>query len=394
MRTPLWRFASSTTVLLFLLFAPFTDTPADAQVIAVNKADGAPAPSLSLDVMVLGLPSSGLKDVGLFFPEPEPGVSSGATGFAIVLPEEEAKALAGNTRAVLIHSLKQPATTNPVKFRLGARPPSAPGDDVEAQPYYEVGISFEVTSNPVSNRGIALSTSSVVQIRRGPGPAGGLAPLLLETQPIKHDVQVQQGKTILLGGLFNETEAARLPDLPAIPESPLLNYVLSKPPRRPEDYEIVVLLTPRRVGGAPEVPPVPVVASPVVSVGPPPPLATSIPALTSLPAPAPPVLASVTTPVTVVASPALIPAPDLVSKPAAPFYTVQVGAFRNRANAEALVVRLKKRFDEVFLEESSAIATPYRVRVGRLSDVRAARQVRAKLTAQGIDSFIVPPGTR
>jgi cell division septation protein DedD len=358
-----------------------------------------------LEVTVLGLPTSGLHDVGLFFPESEPGAPSNATGFAIILPDDEAKSLSRNPRAILIHNLKQPATVNPMKFRVNARTPLAP-DSPESQLYYEVGIALDVSSNAGSNRSIVLSTSSVVQIRRGPAPAGSVGPLLLETQPIKHDLQVQEGKSILLGGFFNPTDAARLPDLPAMPESPLLNYVFSKAPRRSDDNEIVVLLTPRRLGGIVEPIPAPAVANPAITAvpvlsapeAPPvrevPALKIVIPELAFRPATVnqKPVLASVTMPPAIVSPP---PSSFVaVPKPQAPFYTVQAGAFQSRTKAEALAARLGEKFGEVFVDEVPTGVTPYRVRVGRLPNVKSARLLQASLADQGFDTYIVAPDSR
>jgi cell division septation protein DedD len=365
MSSPQWRFASTALILLLLS----TGLPLHAQV-----------PSITLDIRVLGLPSSGLRDVGLFFPELEPGDEGSASGFAIVLPGEEAGVLAGNPHAILMHSLKE-QTANPMRLRLDARSPSNP-DDPAVQPYYEAGIRLEVTSRPVSSRGIALSTSSFVQIRRGPGPAGSLSPLLLETQPIKHEVQVQEGKTILLGGFFSDADRVRLPALPAHPESPLLSYVLSKT-RRAEDIEVVVLLTPRRIGGQSE-------PEPAVKVSP---AITAAPAMPASPVPETKTntsgvasMASLLVPTPVFASMNSAP---VISRADAPLYTVQAGAFRSRDKADALAATLEKSFEDVFVDNVAGGSTPYRVRVGRLPSLSLARQVRTKLASKGFESFIV-----
>ena len=54
-------------------------------------------------------------------------------------------------------------------------------------------------------------------------------------------------------------------------------------------------------------------------------------------------------------------------------------------------MELKKKFPGVFVDKARSGATPYRVRVGRLVDLAAARQLQSKLTEQGFDSFIVLP---
>ncbi len=54
-------------------------------------------------------------------------------------------------------------------------------------------------------------------------------------------------------------------------------------------------------------------------------------------------------------------------------------------------MELKKKFAGVFVDKAPSGTTPYRVRVGRLVDLAAARQLQSKLTEQGFDSFVVLP---
>jgi rare lipoprotein A len=61
--------------------------------------------------------------------------------------------------------------------------------------------------------------------------------------------------------------------------------------------------------------------------------------------------------------------------PAAGFFTVQVGAFRERANAERLRDRLSPSYSPIFIQEFDvADGTFYRVRVGKVSGEPAARR--------------------
>jgi hypothetical protein len=378
------------SIALLLFFLHLTELPLHAQTAAATKGDAASIPSISLDVLVLGLPKSGLRDIGLFFPESDPAETGNATGFAIVIPGEEARTLAGNPHAILVHRLKE-QTANPARVRLDARTPTNP-DDPAVQPYYEASIRLEVTSRAVSSRSIVLSTSSAVQIRRGPAAAGGLAALLLETQPVKHDLQVQEGKTILLGGFFSAEDRSRLPNLPAPPESPLLSYVLSKAPRQGQDTEIVILLTPHRIGGTTEPAPVitavpAIVPRAIIPPAPPDPPVVEV-AETKSNTPGVASMASLLAPPPVLAS--MSPSPT-VSKPDLPFFTVQAGAFQSRAHADTLAAKLEKEFEDVYVDESGGGKTPYRVRVGRLPNLTSAKGIRSKLANAGIESFIVTP---
>lgn len=74
-----------------------------------------------------------------------------------------------------------------------------------------------------------------------------------------------------------------------------------------------------------------------------------------------------------------------------PLYTIQVGAFEKAATAEALVARLKMRYDAVFIDPLAGERPVYRVRVGRLANLRAAGELERQLRTEGFQPFIVPP---
>ena len=62
------------------------------------------------------------------------------------------------------------------------------------------------------------------------------------------------------------------------------------------------------------------------------------------------------------------------------FFTVQVGAFRDRNNADRLRERLSVTYSPIFIQEyDSADGAFYRVRVGKISGEQAAQDVAAKL---------------
>jgi len=66
--------------------------------------------------------------------------------------------------------------------------------------------------------------------------------------------------------------------------------------------------------------------------------------------------------------------------PTAGFFTVQVGAFRDRANAERLRDRLNATYSPIFIQQyDSPDGVFYRVRVGKISGEDAARQFGEQL---------------
>jgi rare lipoprotein A len=66
--------------------------------------------------------------------------------------------------------------------------------------------------------------------------------------------------------------------------------------------------------------------------------------------------------------------------PTAGFFTVQIGAFRDRANAERLRTRLSVSYSPILIQESpSSNGSFYRVRVGKVSGEDAAQQLGEQL---------------
>lgn len=77
--------------------------------------------------------------------------------------------------------------------------------------------------------------------------------------------------------------------------------------------------------------------------------------------------------------------------PTAGFFTVQVGAFRERGNAERLRERLSASYSPIFIQNyDSPSGVYYRVRVGKVPGEDAARQFGEQLRSrEGFTSFIV-----
>ena len=79
------------------------------------------------------------------------------------------------------------------------------------------------------------------------------------------------------------------------------------------------------------------------------------------------------------------------ANPTAGDFTVQVGAFRDPANAQRLRDRLNLSYSPIFIQQyDSPDGTYYRVRVGKISGEDAARQFGEKLRDQeGFTPFVV-----
>ena len=73
------------------------------------------------------------------------------------------------------------------------------------------------------------------------------------------------------------------------------------------------------------------------------------------------------------------------------FFTVQVGAFRERANAERLRQRLSASYSPIFIQQIEAAQNSfYRVRVGKISGEEAAQQYADQLRSkEGFTPFVI-----
>jgi len=77
--------------------------------------------------------------------------------------------------------------------------------------------------------------------------------------------------------------------------------------------------------------------------------------------------------------------------PTAGFFTVQVGAFRDRGNAERLRERLSAAYSPIFIQQyDSPDGVYYRVRAGKISGEDEARQFGEQLRArEGFSPLVV-----
>ncbi len=81
---------------------------------------------------------------------------------------------------------------------------------------------------------------------------------------------------------------------------------------------------------------------------------------------------------------------SLPQTPAGGFFAVQVGSFRNRANAERLRERLEREHGAALIQKYDAPQGPfYRVLVGRESDMPGAESLAARLRHQDFTPFVV-----
>ncbi len=389
--------------------------------------------SVIVEVRVLELSRTDLEAMG--------GTTS-KPGFAKQFTKSTVESLAAGPRSRVVHRIELPATSGAAtQVRLDSRISVTSSSTADGQTFFDAGIVMEVTPKVFQNRDISLATASQVRIRRGPN-ADGTPLVVFENPSTRFDTRIQEGESIVLGGFITPAERMTLPDMPMLPDNPILNYLYPKGRELKDRTEIAILLTPRIVGmlidpavDAPVIASKPAVvslpdasltppsASPIVAVSsptavtpatvvnPPPAITSALPgASTAAAGNSPPV---VTSPPGVVSAPTLSNATATVNRPPAVTppavaagtsgaevaklpeiegtggkYTVQVGAFDKLDAAEVLRSQLAKKYDMVFVEKVTSDRTPYRVRVGRFSDMQSARKIEKQLVSDGIDTYV------
>jgi len=396
--------------------------------------------SIVVEVRVLELSRTDLEAMG----------GTVRSGFAKPLTKSLADSLTTGPLSRVVHRIELPAASEAsTQVRLDSRIPVTSSSSAEVQAFFDAGIVMDVTPKVFQSRDISLMTASQVRIRRGPD-AAGTSLVAFENPFAKFDTRIHEGDSIILGGFITAAERMALPEMPMLPNNPILNYLYPKVQNPQDRTEIAILLTPRIVGMLIN----PVVDAPVIvskaavnpaAPSPTPPAASSLAAATSptvtapqsaitsalpggntgapvstpvitsspivagaataeiKPRPAPTVVvstlsapdstaAAVSLPPIVAPAPVGKAAPSIANMPdvegTGGRYTVQVGAFDQLEKAESLRSQLAKNYDMVFVEKVGTSKTPYRVRVGRFSDMQSARKIEKQLADDGMDTYV------
>jgi cell division septation protein DedD len=256
-----------------------------------------------------------------------------AASFIVNVPERVTRSLVEQPESRTLQSFPLAGIDErPVQFRVSSR-----------LGFLDIGIDFELTTKVTVKREIRMTVLSQTQIRYRESDSDPPLPAFT-SERVSQEITTAEGASILVGGFLTEREAKQLASMDALKDSPILKSLFSETP-----LDLVLVLTPRDVRA---------------------------PAMTAVAAPG------------VVATPR-----PAAPRPAGPRpqgrYTVQVATFRNLESASALLARLEKRHQDVFIHESSTGKPMYRVRVGRLEDVQAVKQLEKLLRNEGFDPLVV-----
>lgn len=245
--------------------------------------------------------------------------------FVVNVPADFAKSLAGSPQSRTVQTFKLPTMDQQaIRFQVSSR--------VEA---LDLGMHFELTAAVTAKREIKFTINSRTEVRETENERASSLPVFA-SESVRREIVSAEGASVLIGGFLTEREARQLASMDTLRNSPIRKFLLSEDDAA---VELVLVLTPH------------ITASPSIPVEP---LNVGVGA----------------------------PAPALAA------YTLQVGAFQDRAKAVALIAELEKRHQDVFIQETSAPKPLYRVRVGRLANVEEVKRLQRLLRTEGFNSFV------
>lgn len=108
--------------------------------------------------------------------------------------------------------------------------------------YQDVGITLEVTPNINANGEVALKIRvEASQIRPGETLFGGA---IVDTRNYKTELTVQDGESLILGGIIQQEESEVIRKIPFLGDIPILGYLFRKRDTASREVELMVFLKP------------------------------------------------------------------------------------------------------------------------------------------------------
>lgn len=119
------------------------------------------------------------------------------------------------------------------------------GSGASSTAFKKANLKLEVTPQITPNGNVILDVD-VNKDSRGASTPSGLA---INTKHVRTQVQVEDGGTVVIGGIYTETEAEHEARVPLLGDIPLLGGLFRHRSRVREKTELMIFLTPRVVGG-------------------------------------------------------------------------------------------------------------------------------------------------
>jgi cell division septation protein DedD len=306
----------------------------------------AQAPEVRTEARVFEVNRSRLKDLGI---SPR-GVSAERleSDFIINISETSLRALIPGPGSKLLQSFQLTTVGEaPAEFRIGSRVASNQ-PSAESQ-RLDVGFDFRLLTRVSLKREIAMTLISQAKIRNIDSDGNETASPI-SGESIRHEITTAEGASVAAGGFITEMNTQQLSRIGTLRESPVFKYLFLA--GNEDQPELIVVLTPHIVR---------VSDIPVSTVAPP----------------------------SVQTTAALAPRKSNSSKTAR--YTVQVAAFRTEARAGSYAMELGRKYPDVFVDMLETAATgylPYRVRIGHLANLTAAKELENQLRLEGLEPFV------
>jgi hypothetical protein len=272
--------------------------------------------------------------------------------FITNVSESTARALASSPGAKLLQSFQLTTVgENAAEFRIASRV-AATQASAESQ-RLDVGFDFRLLTRVSLKREIAMTLISQAKIRSiGNEAEEAVSPI--SGQAIRHEITTAEGASVAAGGFITDADTSQLSKIETLRGSPVLNYLFSRGNAEPE---LLVVLTPRIVR------------------------------ITDAAVATAPSTARATQP----SAPTIIDLTPKKPEGGATGFTVQVAAFTTEAKARGYATELIKTYPNVFvdtLKTSEEGRFRYRVRIGRFSSTRAAKELEQQLRRDGLDTFV------
>ncbi|MFL9926513.1 type IV pilus secretin PilQ [Herbaspirillum lusitanum] len=109
--------------------------------------------------------------------------------------------------------------------------------------FKKANLKLEVTPQITPDGHVVLNVD-VNKDSRGTATPGGLA---INTKHVKTQVQVEDGGTVVIGGIYTRTESQREAKVPLLGDIPVIGYLFKNTARVDDKTELLIFLTPRIV---------------------------------------------------------------------------------------------------------------------------------------------------
>jgi len=314
----------------------------------------AQAPEVRTEARIFQIDRSRLKDLGI----PPRAVSAERleSDFIINIPEASLQALIPGPGAKLLQSFQLTTVGDtPADFRVGSRVTAS--QPTAESPRMDVGFDFRLLARVNLKREISLTLISQAKVRNLDNNGGETA-TPISGEAIRHEIMTAEGASVGAGGFITDIDTQQLSRIGTLLESPVFKYLFSPPGQ--DQPELLVVLTPHIVRASSD---------------------STIPAVVRTAAR--PAAASARQPAA-----ASVPRK---SETKTGQYTVQVAAFRTEARADTYAMELKRKYPDVFVDTIQGAPDGnlrYRVRVGHLPSVNAARELQNQLRRDGLVPFV------